>query len=586
MAVDSDAKTLAAPTARRRRDWKLLSLLLIYMTVFIDMMGIANLIPILPFLVGARPHPQSFTSSSMSNLAAGTGMSITMVAFNGAQLISTLVFGPLSDRIGRRPVLLASLVGGTLGYAWQGLAIALGDFWQFVASRILTGLFGGTRPVAVSYISDSCPPEQRPKYIGLLALSVTAAMQFGPLLGGAVGVLSLYLPCFISAALSFVGALLVWYFVPETRVPNQKAVSSAGDDAETGDQVIFGFNVVFSFSCGFWAMTGIVGFALLMPVKFDFDPNEVGLAALGDGIMIFLGTPVYLLLIKRFSVFTVAALGSLLGSLVFISPYLELIPLLVVRYVSTIGGPLAVPASSAIVAVVAPPHRRGAWTGLALASQSLGRTVSPAILGVTFDIDVHLPFLIGGATLGLGGLCCIAMRLRMCLRRRRAKLDAPSAPVDPQTVGEKGDEASKVNQESISSSAPGVSDIEQLSQHAEALVLRLRNQQELVLLRKASLESGQADSDLHQPTSPEDRAEKRMELGTWLVDTMERHNYTTWPQHLDAIKLMLFNAFPPLSSTSELERLQDLMNVFEGHIGMAERSELFDNAEDLMNAAF
>mmetsp|Transcript_45615 Transcript_45615/g.99152 ORF Transcript_45615/g.99152 Transcript_45615/m.99152 type:complete len:559 (+) Transcript_45615:110-1786(+) len=554
MSAEGEKKAWVPFFSRLRSDRQLVALLFVYGTVFVDLLGVSILVPVLPFLVAASPHPDSFSFSSMGGLRSGAAMAAIMVAFNAAQLVSVSVFGPLSDYLGRRPLLLASLVGGAVGAGLQGVAILMGNFWLFIAARVFAGLFGGSRAVAVAYIADTSPVEKRARLMGLLALSVTAAMQFGSVLGGSLGSLSLSLPCFVTGGVSFLGFVLVWEFVPESRQPGSAMQASAAKDVRQGNQTALVLNSAFSFCMGFWAMAKLSGIALLMPTKFDFNPNQVGLVALGDGMMVLVGNPIYLFLIKRVSLPVTGFLGCLLMALTTVCAYTELAPTLIINYVSDLGGPIGVPCASALVSIVAPAHRRGAWTGITLAMQALGRTIGPLLFGITFDEDYHLSFWLIGAFALVGGCAYV---LLMALVPSTRKVTTAKAVED------------KIEEKDLERVA--------LNKSAELLIARLQAGKEATKLR---LESAKAGVEPTLPTA-ERRAAAKAELNDWLVDLMESQGYRAWPDHLDGMKLLLYNAIPKVRVDSEANRLTDIIQVIDVHIDMASKAGIFNGADDL-----
>merc|ERR1712050_98368 len=132
--------------------------------------------------------------------------------------------------------------------------------------------------------------------------------------------------------------------------------------------------------------------------------------------------------------------------------------------------------------------------------------------------------------------------------------------------------------ENSHSPSPASSDV--LSQHAEALVVQLRERrrawQERLDLHKAGLET------VPERASKERREEAKGELVEWLVSLMETHGYGNWPEYMDAVKLMLYNSFPPLRSSTREQKLTDMIHVLEAHIDMAEKTEVFLGADNLV----
>ncbi|CAK0828261.1 unnamed protein product [Prorocentrum cordatum] len=566
-----------------RPDARLLALILVYFTVFVDILGVGLLIPVLPFLVGTRPNPDAFAPASMFNLKPGAAMALTLVSYNGAQFVSVLVNGPLSDRFGRVPLLLSSTIGGAIGYALQGVTIAVGNFPLFIAARLLTGLFGGSRAAAVAYIADSSSPAERPRLMGLLALAVTLGFQIGPVVGGSLGSIHLALPCYSASGVSAVGTCLVYCFVAEPGSaggPRGHRGGGAGD-VQPSYKTAFALNLVLSFCTGFWIMSQLLGFALLMPERFNFDPNKVGLASLGDGLMILCGNPCYMYLVKRVRIPVIAAIGCAMMAMISICPFMnDLAPLFVFRYVCAIGGPMAIPSVTAIVSIIAPAKRRGAWTGMTMGVQNLARTVAPAVLGVTFDADYRVPFLISGGMMLVAFTACVALIPMVPSAHLAKPAGKPAEDSDSEYPAAERSEVA-IEMDEASDGQAQSSEPDELSVHAEALLVKLRAQQNDIRLKLRKAKDGQGESEVVSQHTPEQRAHAKNELNDWLVILLESHGWVRWPEHLDGIKMILFNSFPKLRMTSTLDKLSDLIEVFGNHISMAERYDMFHGADDL-----
>lgn len=320
-------------------------------------------------------------------------------------------------------------------------------------------------------------------------------------------------------------------------------------------------------------MASIFSYALLMPSKFDYGPNQVGLASLGDGLMILVGNPIFLFLIKRLRVPLVAFIGCMLMSLTAFAPFFsDEIPVFIFRYVAGVGAPMAIPAASAIVSLIAPPRRRGAWTGITLAAQSLGRAVAPAALGVLFDADHHIPFCAASAVALVGACLCLCLFPRV---PRPAKKHADQTPTDKAVESTPSEVEIEVRNRSQSD----------LSKQCETLLCALRERRTQLETRKNTLEEGGSDPSIRE-ISAEERANATTEISQWLTRLLESNGYKNWPVHLDGIKLMLFNSFPPVRAEPQIDKLTDIIAVLDRHIGMAEKSQLFDGTEDIFRAMF
>eukprot|EP01083_Nonionella_stella_P003420 9791_1 len=175
---------------------KLVSLWIVYFSVFLDFMGASIVQPILPF------YAEKFDAN-----ATELGALYSSYAF--MTLLSTLFMGKFSDKWGRKPMILFSLFGTTIGFLCTGLAQ---NYAQLLAFRFLTGFFGGTAPVANAYITDVVPSKDRPKYIPAVGATVAAAFVIGPAIGSGLAEFGIRIPFFASSGLGafgFIFALIV-----------------------------------------------------------------------------------------------------------------------------------------------------------------------------------------------------------------------------------------------------------------------------------------------------------------------------------------------------------------------------------------
>src|SRR5437879_8312365 len=190
-------------------------LLVIFITIFIDLVGFGIVIPVLPFYAegtkfGATPREVGFLFASYSIM----------------QLIFAPVMGRLSDKYGRRPVLLVSILGTCLGFMILGFATTL---WMLFLGRILDGITGGNISTAQAYIADVTTKEDRAKGMGLLGAAFGLGFIFGPAIGGILSRWGVEVPFLFAACLCFANAVLLYFTLPETVTPDHPArVSAAG----------------------------------------------------------------------------------------------------------------------------------------------------------------------------------------------------------------------------------------------------------------------------------------------------------------------------------------------------------------------
>jgi DHA1 family tetracycline resistance protein-like MFS transporter len=176
-------------------------LLIIFVIVFVDMLGFSLILPLLPYYAG---------TFGANNFTIG----VLVAAYAAAQLIAAPVLGRLSDRFGRRPILLISILGTFLGFLILGLARTL---WMLFASRILDGITGGNITVAQSYISDVSDEKNRAKSFGLIGAAFGLGFIIGPAVGGVLSAGGHYgAPALIAALLAFINLILVGTWLPES----------------------------------------------------------------------------------------------------------------------------------------------------------------------------------------------------------------------------------------------------------------------------------------------------------------------------------------------------------------------------------
>ena len=182
-------------------------LALVFLIVFIDLMGFGIVIPLLP-LYGEAYHPTPVAFGFM------------MASYSLMQFLFAPVMGRISDRCGRRPVLLLSLAGTVAGY----LLFALQDsFAMLVAARVAGGIMGANVATAQAVIADITGPEDRARGMGLIGAAFGLGFILGPALGGTAHRLGHSFPGLLAAALSATALILAWLTLPETWPPERRA---------------------------------------------------------------------------------------------------------------------------------------------------------------------------------------------------------------------------------------------------------------------------------------------------------------------------------------------------------------------------
>ena len=181
------------------------SLLVIFLTVFIDLVGFGIVLPVLPL------YGKEFG-------ALGWQVGLIVASYSAMQFLFASAWGRLSDRIGRRPVLLVSTAGAAISYLIFAIAAAELNLWLLVVSRIFAGICGANLSVASAYIADVTPPEDRSKKMGLIGMAFGLGFVIGPALGaistdwwGASG------PGWTASAICSANLVLAYYILGESR---------------------------------------------------------------------------------------------------------------------------------------------------------------------------------------------------------------------------------------------------------------------------------------------------------------------------------------------------------------------------------
>lgn len=183
----------------------------IFATILVDVMGIGIIIPVIPTLI------QNLTGLGLSEAAAyGGGL---MISYALMQFLFSPVMGELSDKFGRRPILLISLFGLGVDYLIHAFAPTI--IWLFIG-RILAGMCGASHTVANAYMADISKPEDKAKNFGMLGAAFGLGFIAGPAIGGIFGAIDVRLPFLIAAGLSFANFLFGYFFVPESLQPENR----------------------------------------------------------------------------------------------------------------------------------------------------------------------------------------------------------------------------------------------------------------------------------------------------------------------------------------------------------------------------
>lgn len=344
----------------------------IFLTCFIDILGFGIVIPVLPL------YGKHFGASDIQ-------IGFLVAVFSLMQFFFAPVWGRISDRIGRKPVLLIGLLGTITGYILMGLAQTI--VLLFVA-RFISGIAGANISAAQAYLADISTPENRAKAMGLLGAAFGLGFVFGPALGGWAGAVFNYAaPMYIAAALASVNAIFVFFCLPESLKLSTSAARREKIFPHLFDHVqrtvylraICGYFLVI---IGFSMMTMI--FALLLLTRFDLDVLHTGYILGGIGILgVIIQGGLIGRLTRRFGEARLAFAGALimafgLGGLALCRNITEL---LIASAATGIGNSLLMPTLSSIVSRSAAPEWQGRALGVMQSCSSLARCIGPLLAG-------------------------------------------------------------------------------------------------------------------------------------------------------------------------------------------------------------
>ncbi len=378
----------------------------IMITVLIDMVSIGLIIPVLPPLVG------TFTSSPAEQAWWFGAVSF---AFGIANFFGSPVLGALSDRFGRRPVLLVGFSGLALSFFVTGLATAL---WMLIVVRLFSGAMQANAAVANAYVADITPPEERARRFGMLGAMFGMGFVLGPVMGGLLGAISIHLPFFVAGGLSVLNWLYGFFVLPESLPANRRrrfewrranpvsALLGLSRMEAVGPLVA----VIGLASLAQFVMHS--SFVLYTTFKYGWGPAQNGWALFTVGLTsVFVQGFLLKHLLKRFSPPRLAVVGLLASTLTYLGFGLasEGWMLIVVIIAGTLLGGGAAAVIQSQVSNAADPRTQGQTMGSVAALNSMMAVLAPVIGAGLLGLVSHLPA--GHWLIGLPFYLCATLQL-------------------------------------------------------------------------------------------------------------------------------------------------------------------------------
>ena len=398
-------------------------LVIIFITVFIDLVGFGIVIPVLPI------YARRFDASE-------TVIGLLLGVFSAMQFIFSPILGRLSDRVGRRPVLLFSLIGTSAGFVIMGLAgLGVGSALMLLfLGRIIDGVSGANISTAQAYIADVTPPSRRASGMGLIGAAFGLGFIVGPALGGVLSRVSLSAPFLFAAGLAAANAIALYFLLPESLKPehrdqSRRRASIAEVMRESGSWhlgVIMG--TWFFATLAFSMLTAI--YALFTLNRFNYDAAHVGYIFAFVG---FVGAIIQGGLIGRLvkafgdKALVVAGTAVMAFSMLWLPLSDSLTTLLLATTGIAIGNSLATPTLNAMASKSVSALWQGRVLGVLQSVASLARIIGPVLGGFLLSRDVQAaspvygktPFWAGGA------IMLVALALSVSLHSMNVREGVP-----------------------------------------------------------------------------------------------------------------------------------------------------------------
>ena len=371
------------------------NLLILSFTLVVVTLGFGLVMPIIPFY--------------MEQLGAGgTELGLLVASYAVMRLIFGPIWGSLSDRIGRKPVLLIGILGYGITMVGFGLATQL---WMMFVARMLSGvLSSATSPTTMAYISDSTPEEERGAGMGLLGAAAGLGTIFGPALGGLLAENSLSTPFFVAAGFSLAAMILIVLFLPESLQEEARHTGKSGQpllDLRAWYDALFSpigslLLLAFFATGGVMICYGILGLYALE--RFGYGTDQVGLIFTILGLVTVIGQGLIVgPFTKRYGDLKLIRAGFLLSAVSLLGVMLadRYALLLIAIALFALFSAVLIPAITSLTSKRT-TLSQGVTMGLNNSFISLGRIFGPLVGGFAFDLHWGWPFL-GGALVMLAG---------------------------------------------------------------------------------------------------------------------------------------------------------------------------------------
>src|SRR5512136_2539256 len=376
-------------------------LLPIFLIVFIDLLGFGLILPLLPF------YAKSFGASELT-------VGLLLASYSLMQFIGAPVLGRLSDRYGRRPILLISQLGTFLGFMILGFASAL---WMLFLSRIIDGISGANLSTAQAYIADVTDEKNRAKSFGLIGAAFGLGVIIGPAVGGFLSQFGYHVPAFFAAGLSMLTMVLTFFMLPE---PERKSNSRREFSVKALKQA-FGhptvgilLSMVFTFGLAFAMFQ--TSFALFASARFGFNVQQTALVLTYVGVLsVIMQLVVVKRVVKRLGEnrSIMVTMASLALGLVLMALIQSPLALIFVMPILSFGGGVTSPVLTSLISKSVDRAEVGGMLGISTSVDSMSRVVAPILGNALLVFGSGLPSLVSAAILLIPIALAVRLRGRM-----------------------------------------------------------------------------------------------------------------------------------------------------------------------------
>jgi multidrug resistance protein len=362
---------------------------IIWTTVALDLVGFGIIVPIL------GRYAERFGAN-------GLQVGLMFASFSVAQMVFAPILGRISDKVGRKPVIVFSLIGTAVGSFVTGAAGAL---WVLFLGRILDGASGASVAVAQGAVADIAPPEQRARLMGMLGAAFGVGFVVGPALGGLAALGGPHVPFYLAGSIAAINAVAAIIRLPETK-PDTSHITEKHQRGTALSPALKRFALV-----GFLSMLGFAGFEATFSIwgqkQFDFTEGSASI------VFVFVGVTLVAVqggligpLTQRLGSRKLLRIGlSLVAVGLLLLGLSNTWPLLFVAlFLLSLGQGMSGPSGSALVAELAPVERRGEAIGFQQSTAAFGRVAGPVMAGALFDhVGISAPFFVSGVLI----LCAV-----------------------------------------------------------------------------------------------------------------------------------------------------------------------------------